>query len=342
MIYMKSRTWNVAVLPGDGIGPEVVGAGLKVLDAVKRRYRLNISTSFGEAGYGCVKRFRTNLPPKTIELLRRSDCVIKGPMTTPEGTGSEVSCAVKIRKMFDLYANVRPAKSIPGIASMKPDIDLVIVRENTEGMYSGQEFMPDKDTAVALRIITRSGSERIGRFALELAGRRKKHLTIVHKANILKISDSLFKDTIIKEAKKYRKVRVDDAHVDAMSQWLIKDPEVYDVIVTENLFGDILSDESAMLVGGIGVGPSANIGKGFAMFEPIHGSAPKYAGMDREDPIATILSIKMMLDWMGCSDAAESVDAAVRRSIEDGIKTADIGGKSRCSEAGAAIAKRIE
>ncbi|MDE1768898.1 MAG: isocitrate/isopropylmalate dehydrogenase family protein, partial [Candidatus Micrarchaeota archaeon] len=241
------KAWKVAVLPGDGTGPEVVQAAVKVLDAIKRKYKINIALTFGDAGLHCIKKYGTNMPEKTVSLLKRSDCVIKGPMTTPEGAGSEVSAAVKIRKMFDLYANVRPAKSIPGIESIKPNIDLIIVRENTEGMYSGLEFMVGENMAVGLRIITRKGSARIGKFALELAKRRKRHMTIVHKGNILKISDALFKDTIMEQAKKYKGIAVDDAHVDAMSQWLIKNPEVYDVIVTENLFGDILSDESAML-----------------------------------------------------------------------------------------------
>ncbi len=338
---MTDKNWNVAVLPGDGIGPEVTDAALEVLGAAAKKFKINIKVTFGDAGHDYSLKHNTNLPPKTIELLKKSDCVIKGPMSTLSEPGSDVSAAVKIRKMFELYANVRPAKSMPGVESLKPNIDLIIVRENTEGMYSGEEFMPDKDTAVALRIITRKGSSRVGKFALDLANKRKKHLTIVHKANILKMSDSLFIEAIMHEAKKFKKVKVDDAHVDAMSQWLIKNPEIYDVIVTENLFGDILSDESAMLVGGIGVGPSANIGDNFAMFEPIHGSAPKYTGMDRANPIATIMSIKMMLDWMGYPKAASAVESAVLKSIKKGIKTVDLGGKSKCSEVGSYIAKNI-
>ena len=338
---MKDKIWNVAVLPGDGTGPELIETSMKVLDAVKKKFNIKINTTLGEAGIHCMEKFKTNLPAKTIELLKKSHCVIKGPMTTPEGAGSQVSAAVKMRKMFDLYANVRPVKTIPGVESLKPNIDLIIVRENTEGMYSGEEFMADNDTAVALRIITRRGSARIGKFALDLAKTRKKHLTIVHKGNILKLSDALFKDTILGEAKKYKGITVDDAHVDAMSQWLIKNPESYDVIVTENLFGDILSDEAAMIVGGVGVGPSANIGEKFALFEPIHGSAPKYAGMDRANPIATILSIKMMLEWMGYPDGAAAVENAVLASVKKGIKTVDIGGSSKCSEVGAFIAQNI-
>ncbi|MHB1830175.1 MAG: isocitrate/isopropylmalate dehydrogenase family protein [Candidatus Micrarchaeaceae archaeon] len=335
------KNWKVAVLPGDGTGPELIEASMHVLDEVNRRFKLNIHTEIGHAGFDCIKKYGTNLPQKTISLLRSSDCVIKGPMTTPEGAGSEVSAAVKIRKMFDLYADVRPAKSMPGIDSLKDDVDLVIVRENTEGMYSGIDFMASKNKAIAIRVITRKGSERIGRFALELAKRRRKHLTIVHKANILKVSDGLFRDTIIKASKRYKGIRVDEAHADAMAQWLIKNPEYYDVIVAENMFGDILSDESAMIVGGVGVGPSANIGENYAMFEPIHGSAPKYAGMDRANPIATIMSIKMMLDWMGHGNAAMEIEKSVLKSIKDGVKTVDLGGSSKCSEVGKYIADAI-
>ncbi len=337
----KNMIWKVAILPGDGTGPELVDASMKVLDAVMKKFKIKIGISFGEAGLHCIEKYGTNLPDKTVGLLKESDCVIKGPMTTPEGAGSQVSAAVKIRKMFDLYADVRPVKTIPGVESLKPGIDLVMVRENTEGMYSGLDFMVTKDMAVGLRVITREGSRRIGRFALELAKTRKKHLTIVHKGNILKVSDALFKDTIMEEAKNYKQVVVDDAHVDAMSQWLIKNPQFYDVIVTENLFGDILSDEASMIVGGIGTGPSANIGKDYAMFEPIHGSAPKYAGMDRVNPIATIMSMKMMLDWMGYDKAAAAVESAVLESIKIGIKTVDLGGDNKCSEVASEIAREI-
>ena len=243
--------------------------------------------------------------------------------------------------MFELYANVRPAKTMPGVSSLKPGIDLVIVRENTEGMYSGLDFMVSKDTAIGIRVITREGSRRIGKFALDLAMKRKKHLTIVHKGNVLKVSDALFKETIIGESKSYKGIEVDDAHVDAMAQWLIKNPEKYDVIVTENLFGDILSDESSMIVGGIGTGPSANIGKNYAMFEPIHGSAPKYAGTGKANPVATIMSMKMMLEWMGYDKAAQAIESAVIGSIRKGIKTADLGGKSSCTEVARAIASGI-
>ncbi len=337
-----NKTWKVAVLNGDGTGPDIMKATLPVIEAVKKKFSLNIELTHGEAGFNCIEKEGTNLPEKTVELLKSSDCILKGPMTTPEGSGSEQSAAVKIRKMFDLYADVRPSKTLPNVPSIKPGIDLVIVRENTEGMYSGLDFRVNADTAIGMRVITRTACEHISRFAFELSKGRKKHLTHVHKANILKASDGLFKEVVAEIAKEYPEVRVDDAHVDAMTQWLIKNPQDYDVIVTENLFGDIISDEAAMVVGGVGVGPSANIGDKYAMFEPIHGSAPKYAGQDKVNPIGTILSFKMMLDWMGYKDAAQAVYNAVESILKEGkTLTYDLGGHSKCSEVGIAIAKMI-
>ncbi|MCL5100748.1 MAG: isocitrate/isopropylmalate dehydrogenase family protein [Candidatus Marsarchaeota archaeon] len=336
------KTWEITILPGDGIGPELIKSSMPILRSINKKFKISMKIHLGSAGYNTIKNYGTNLPESTIKLLKKSDCVVKGPMTTPEEPGSEISAAVKIRKMFELYADVRPVKTLPSVNSLKPNIDFVIVRENTEGMYSGLDYMVSKDTAVGLRVITKSGSERIGKFSLGLAKNRKKHLTIVHKGNILKISDGLFKSTIEKLHREgYKSILLDDAHVDAMAQWLIKKPEDYDVLVTENLFGDILSDEAAMLVGGVGVCPSANIGESFAMFEPVHGSAPKYAGMDKANPIATILSIKMMYEWMGYSSAARLLQTSVEKTLESGIKTYDIGGTNSLSEVSKAILSEI-
>ncbi len=336
------KDWKVAIIPGDGTGPDIIKATVPVLEAIKNKYRLNISWEFGNGGLNCIEKYGTNLPETTIELLKRSDCVIKGPATTPEGATSEVSLAVKIRRMFDLYANVRPCKTLPNVQSLKPGIDLVIVRENTEGLYSGLDFQVNKDTAMAVRLITRPACQRISKFAFDLARTRKKHLTFVHKGNILKASDGLFKEVVDGVAKQYADVTLDDAHIDAMTQWLIKQPEWYDVLVMENMFGDILSDEAAMVVGGVGVGPSADIGEKYAMFEPIHGSAPKYTGMDKVNPIATILSVKMMLEWMGYKDAASALEKAVIDVLkEKRVLTYDLGGTAKCSEVGREIASKI-
>ncbi len=341
MVVKKS--WNLAILKGDGVGPEVIDAALPTLNVIKNHFNIKINIKYGDAGYYCIKKYNTNLPDKTIALLKDSDMVSKGPMTTPEVAVSPESAAVKIRKIFDLYANVRPAKSIRGIKSLKDNVDLIIVRENTEGMYSGKEFMVGNDTAISMRIITKKATERAAIFAFELARKRKKHLTYVHKQNILKIGDGLFNNTIMEVYKKYKNVKIDSAHIDAMAQWLIKQPEIYDVIFTENLFGDIISDESAMVVGGMGIAPAANIGYNYAMFEPVHGSAPKYTNKDIVNPIATIFSIKMMFEWMGYTNASKLIDDAVNTLIKDGtVLTYDLGGKAKCSEVGQKIAGIIE
>lgn len=337
------KAYEIAILPGDGTGPDIIKATMPVIGAVKKKFKIKMNYKFGEAGFHCIKSKGTNLPKKAIDLMKKSDCVIKGPMTTPEEPGSPQSAAVTIRKMFDLYANVRPSKTMPNVPSIKPNVDLVIVRENTEGLYSGREFYLGKDTAVALRIITRKATDRIARFALKLAMERKRHMTYVHKQNILKISDGLFNETVLKAAKSFPKVTVDGAHVDAIAQWLIKQPEFYDVIVAENLFGDIISDEAAMVVGGLGVAPGANIGEKYAMFEPVHGSAPKYADKDKVNPMATILSVKMMMDWMGNKEASRSIQDAVETVLKEGkTLTYDLGGTAKCSEVGNEIASKIE
>jgi len=338
-----SKTIKLAVLKGDGIGPEVVDATLKVLDSVQDNVKgLEIKYEFADAGYYCIEKYGTNLPKETIEVLKRCDCVLKGPMTTPEEEGAPPSVAVQIRKIFDLYANIRPAKVYPRTNPIREDVDLVIVRENTEGLYAGIEFkLPD--AAVALRVISKKGSERIGRVALDLAKARKKHLTIVHKANILRLTDGLFKNTIYEIAKKeYPEVKVDDAHIDIMTANLIKRPHEYDVIVAENMFGDILSDEAAHVAGGIGLAAAANIGENYAMFEPVHGSAPKYAGKNVVNPIATILSMKMMFEWLKLYEVASLIERAVVEVLKEGkTLTYDLGGNAKTYEVAENIAKKV-
>ena len=339
---MENKKWKVAIIKGDGVGPDVVNASLLVLDAVKKKFNLDIEYVPAQAGLNCVEKYGTNLPKETLELLKETDCVLKGPTTTPEGANSLPSANVGIRKYFDLYADVRPNKTLPNVPSIKPNVDMVIVRENTEGMYSGLDFRVNQETTVGLRIITRKACERIVKYAFDLAEQRKKHVTLVHKGNVLKVSDGMFKDIFYEEAKKHPDIKADDAHVDAITQWFIKQPEFYDVLVTENLFGDIISDEAAMVVGGIGTGASANIGEKYAMFEPIHGSVPKYTGMDKVNPIGTIMSVKMMLDWMNYKEAAKAVEDAVHKVLEEGkVLTYDLGGTAKCSEVGKEIAKMV-
>ncbi len=339
---MDNKKWKVGIIKGDGVGPDVVNAALYVLDAVKKKFNLNLEYVNTEAGLSCVEKYGTNLPQQTLDTLKQTDCVLKGPTTTPEGANSFPSANVGIRKYFDLYADVRPNKTLPNVPSIKPNVDMVIVRENTEGMYSGLDFRVNNETTIGLRVITRKACERIVKYAFDIAEKRKKHVTLVHKGNVLKVSDGMFKDIFYETAKEHPDVTADDAHVDAITQWFIKQPEFYDVIVTENLFGDIISDEAAMIVGGIGTGASANIGENYAMFEPIHGSVPKYTGMDKVNPIGTIMSVKMMMDWMGYVDASAAIEKAVNTVLEEGkVLTYDLGGSAKCSEVGKEIASKI-
>jgi isocitrate/isopropylmalate dehydrogenase len=245
--------------------------------------------------------------------------------------------------MFNLYANVRPCRSFPSVEALKPNIDFVVVRENTEGMYSGAEFELAPGVGVALRIITNEASVRIAEFAFKLAANRKKHLTYVHKGNILRITDGIFKDAVKEVALKYPNVTVEELHVDAAAMQLIKKPESFDVIVTTNLFGDILSDEAAQVTGSLGLAAGANIGETYGMFEPVHGSAPKYAGQNRVNPIATIMAASMMLDYLGEREAAAKIEKAVMKVLNEGkVRTADLGGSSTTSEMSDAIASKIK
>jgi len=338
-----SKTYNIAVLKGDGIGPEVTDSAIKVLQAVQDTSDLRLNFLYGEAGYHCIADYGTNLPEETVALLKRTDACLKGPMTTPETPGAPVSAAVKIRKMFNLYANVRPCRTYPNVEALKPDIDLIVVRENTEGMYSGIEYEVALGEAVALRIITKKASLLVAKHAFKLAEKRRKHLTYVHKANILRITDGIFNDAVKEAALKHPDVTVDDIHIDAAAMHLIKKPETFDVIVTTNLFGDVISDEAAQVTGSLGLAAGANIGDTYGMFEPVHGSAPKYTGMNRVNPTATIMAAQMMLDYLGEKTAAAIIENAVMQVLKEGkVRTKDLGGSSTTSEMSEAIASKVK
>jgi isopropylmalate/isohomocitrate dehydrogenase-like protein len=339
-----SKAYSIAVLKGDGIGPEVTEAAVKVLEAVQDSSKnLTFNFLYGEAGYHCITEYGTNLPEETIALLKRSNACLKGPMTTPEEPGAPVSVAVTLRRMFNLYANMRPCRSFPSVEALKPNIDLVVVRENTEGLYSGAEFELAPGVGVALRIITKEASTRIAEFAFKLAAKRRKHLTYVHKGNILRITDGIFKDAVKEVALKHPDVTVGELHVDAATMQLIKKPESFDVIVTTNLFGDILSDEAAQVTGSLGLAAGANIGETYGMFEPVHGSAPKYAGKNRVNPIATVMAASMMLDYLNEKEAAAKIEKAVLSVLGKGkVRTADLGGSSTTREMCDAIALKIK
>jgi len=338
-----SKTYNIAVLKGDGIGPEVTEAAVNVLQAVQDTSDLKLHFLYGEAGYHCIAEHCTNLPEETIALLKQTDACLKGPMTTPETPGAPVSAAVKIRKKFNLYANVRPCRTYPNVEALKPDIDLVVVRENTEGMYSGVEYEVSPGVAVAMRIITQEASALVAEYAFKLAEKRRKHLTYVHKANILRVTDGVFNDAVKAAAKNHPDVTVDDVHIDAMAMHLVKKPETYDVIVTTNLFGDVISDEAAQVTGSLGLAAGANIGDTYGMFEPVHGSAPKYTGMNRVNPTATIMAAQMMLDYLGEKEAAAKIENAVMKVLNEGkVRTKDLGGSSTTSEMSDAIASKVK
>lgn len=336
--------YRIALIPGDGIGPELTEATLKVLDAVQERFDLNLNIVRVEAGDECLKRRGVALPEDTIETIRNSHACLKGPVGE---TAAEV--VVKLRIMFDLYANIRPIKAYPSTPSLRPDIDFVFVRENTEDVYKGLEFMLD-ESAVCLRIITRRGCERIARKAFELARRRNKKrlVTAVHKANVMKLTCGLFAKVCREVAKEYQDVAFDEQYVDAVAMRLIKEPQRFDVIVTTNMFGDILSDEAAQLIGGLGMAPGANIGEKFAIFEPIHGSAPSRAGKHTANPCSMILAAKMMLDWLGeqhndprCLAAAQTIEEAVVETLRKGITIPDFGGRAKTVKMAEAIAREI-
>lgn len=338
-----SKSYNIAVLKGDGIGPEVTDSAVKVLEAVQDTSNLKLNFLYGEAGYHCIAKYGTNLPEETVALLKQTEACIKGPMTTPEKPGAPVSAAVKIRKKFNLYANVRPCRSYPSVEALKPNIDLIVVRENTEGMYSGVEYKVSPGVAVAMRIITQKASALVAEYAFKLAEKRKKHLTYVHKANILRVTDGVFNDAVKAAAKNHPDVAVDEVHIDAMAMHLIKKPETYDVIVTTNLFGDVISDEAAQVTGSLGLAAGANIGASYGMFEPVHGSAPKYTGMKRVNPTATIMAVQMMLDYLGEKEAATKIEEAVIQILKEGkVRTKDLSGSSTTSEMSDAIASKVK
>ncbi len=330
---------RVTLIPGDGIGPELAEATRRVLDATGVEFDWEVV----EAGEATIAAHGTPLPEAVLESIRRNKVAIKGPVTTPVGEGLR-SVNVSLRQALGLYANLRPARSMKGVVSRFDGIDLVIVRENTEDLYAGIEHRVGRDAAESIKIITREASERIARFAFEYAvanGRRK--VTAVHKANIMKLSDGLFLESCRTVAADYAgRIEFEDRIVDNMCMQLVQKPELYDVLVLPNLYGDIVSDLAAGLVGGLGVAPGANIGPDAAVFEAVHGSAPKYAGQNKANPTALILSGALMLRHLGEQAAAERVEAALRAVIADGRQTTyDLGGEAGTSQFADAIIERL-
>ncbi len=336
---MAGMAHRITLIPGDGIGPELAEATRRVLDATGIVFEWEVQ----EAGEATIAAEGTPLPERVLESIRRNKVALKGPITTPVGSGFR-SVNVGLRQALNLYANLRPARSMVGVQSRYEDVDLVIVRENTEDLYAGIEHMVGKDAAESIKIITRAASERIARFAFEYAvanGRRK--VTAVHKANIMKLSDGLFLESCRTVAADYEgRIEFEDRIVDNMCMQLVQKPDLYDVLVAPNLYGDIISDLCAGLVGGLGVAPGANIGEDGAVFEPVHGSAPKYAGLNKANPTALILSGALMLRHIGYVEAGERVEAAVRAVVAEGrTTTADLGGTAGTSQFADAVIEQM-
>ena len=336
--------YNIALIKGDGIGPEISESAISVLETINDKLDLKFSINQLDAGDKALKNTGKALPDETFDAIKSSDACLKAPVGE---TAADV--IVFLRRELDLYANIRPAKSYPNMNALRDDVDLVIVRENTEDLYQGKEFEID-DVAVALRIISEKASKRIAKYACQTAIQRnlQKKVTCVHKSNVIRKSDSLFARACAGVAKEYSDVSFEEMYVDACAMNLIRQPESFDVIVTTNMFGDILSDESAQVVGGLGMAPAANIGDDFALFEPVHGAAFDIAGKKIANPSSFILSIKMMLEWLGtkhddkkCFDIADKLESTVYDVVKSGIKTKDIGGDKTTSEFTHEIVSRL-
>ncbi|HEX5038756.1 MAG TPA: isocitrate/isopropylmalate dehydrogenase family protein [Candidatus Limnocylindria bacterium] len=332
-------SYAVTLIPGDGIGPELAEAATAVLGATG----IGFEWDRQDAGEATIASEGTPLPDRVIDSIRANGVALKGPITTPVGSGFR-SVNVALRQALELYANVRPARSMKGVETRYESVDLIIVRENTEDLYAGIEHRVGPDAAESIKIITRAASQRIARYAFEYAvnnGRRK--VTAVHKANIMKLSDGLFLESAQQVAADYAgRIEFEDRIVDNMCMQLVQKPELYDVLVLPNLYGDIVSDLAAGLVGGLGVAPGANIGEKAAVFEPVHGSAPKYAGQNKANPTALILSGALMLRHLGETAAAAAVETAVRDVIAEGTTvTYDLGGTAGTREFGEAVAARV-
>ena len=333
-----SPTRTVTLIRGDGIGPEVADA--VVVDPRGRPGAARASKR-SSSGREAEKREGDPLPPAALDAIRRTGLALKGPVGTPIGKGFQ-SVNVRLRQTFELYANLRPVKNVPSVESRFQGVDLVIVRENTEDLYSGLEHIVVPGVVESLKIITEAASTRIARFAFEYArahGRRR--VTAVHKANIMKLSDGLFLDCFRRVAEDFPDITADDRIVDALCMRLVMQPETFDVLLLENLYGDIVSDLAAGLVGGLGVVPGANLGAKAAIFEAVHGTAPDIAGQDKANPMALLMSAILMLRHLDLADLADRVEAALLSTLKAGIKTPDIGGSVGTREFTKAISARL-
>lgn len=326
----KDNKYQIAVIPGDGIGKEVMEATISVLDELD----VDFDYIYGIAGDECNEEHGTPLPQETIDIVRDSDACLFG---AAGETAADV--IVKIRQEMKMFANLRPVKSYPNTKSLFENVDFMIVRENTEGLYIADQEEETEDGAIAKRVITREAEERIIDYAFQYAkDNNRTKVTAVHKANVLKKTDGLFKKIFYEVGEKYPDIDTEDFYVDATAMYLVTQPQEFQVVVTTNLFGDILSDEGAGLVGGLGLIPSANIGADGALFEPVHGSAPDIAGQQKANPIAMMLSAIMMLRYLGETDAADKFDAAILKVLSEGkTLTGDLGGSATTMEVAQAV-----
>ncbi len=330
---------TITLIEGDGIGPEVISSVVKIIEASGCK----INWDLVEAGEEAIRNYGKALPEHAIESIKKNKIALKGPVATPIGEGFR-SINVELRQSLNLYANIRPIKSYDGVESLHKNVDFIIVRENTEDLYGGIEHMVGEDAAESIKIITRKASERICRHAFELAretGRKK--VTLTHKANIMKLSDGLFLECGRKIAKEYPEIEFEDVIIDAMCMKLVQNPQDYDVIVAPNLYGDILSDLSAGLIGGIGLAPGANLGETISIFEPVHGSAPDIKGRNIANPTSAILSSIMMLKHIGENESAKKIEKSLIKVLKDkDTTTVDLGGKLGTKEFTREFIKNLE
>ena len=327
--------YKISLITGDVIGPELSESAISVLNTISDKFDLKFEISKLVAGDEALEKTGKALPDDVVETIKQSDVCLKAPVGE-----SAADVIVVLRQMLDLYANIRPSKSYPHMPALRDDIDMVIVRENTEDLYTGKEFSLG-NSAVALRIISEDASKRIAKYAFETARQRNsmKKVTCVHKSNVMRLTDGLFAKACTDVSKDYPDISFEEMYVDACAMNLIRQPEKFDVIVTTNLFGDILSDESSQVVGGLGMAPAANIGDNFALFEPVHGAAFDIAGQNIANPSSFLLSIKMMLDWLGvkhndpkCFEVANKLESTIFDLVKSGVKTKDIGGDKTTTE----------
>ncbi len=341
---LKPSEYVIALIQGDGIGPEITSAALEILRRVSEVYGIKLNLRYVEAGDSALSKYGEALPKSSIELIKSSHACLKAPVGE---TSADV--IVRLRIMFDLFANIRPVKSYPNTQALSKDIDLIVVRENTEDLYRGLEFMLNPNTALAIRVITYEASRRIAEVGFRLALGRKRKVTAVHKSNVLRTTCGLFAKACRDVAKEFPEITYEEQYVDACAANLVRKPHAFDVIVTTNMFGDILSDEAAQVAGSLGLAPSCNLGYNYAIFEPIHGAAFDIAGKGIANPVAMILSSALMLEWLGakygdvaCIRAAHRIEEAVYNVLLDGREiTPDLGGTARTLDMAKAIAAKM-